>query len=87
MGVEPAEIILTSMENATSIINYRQYLYIRQLYQKLRQRSFLVIGCHGDKSDDDSNASFYEELHHMFNQFPKNHLKHLVKDFKAKSGR
>jgi hypothetical protein len=45
-----------------------------------------VIGCHGDKSDD-SNVSFYEELHHMFNHFHKNHMKHMVKDFKAKLGR
>jgi hypothetical protein len=45
-----------------------------------------VIGHHGDKSND-SKVSFYEELHQMFNQFPKNHMKHLVKDFKAKLGR
>lgn len=83
MGAEPAEMILSSMENGKSIINYRQYLYIQQSYQQLWQWSFLVIGCHGDKSDY-SNVSFYEELHHIFNQFPKNYMKHLIKDFKAK---
>jgi hypothetical protein len=31
--------------------------------------------------------SFYEELKHIFNKFPKHHMKILLRDFKAKVGR
>jgi len=36
-----------------------------------------------DKSDDIKD-SFYEELEHVFNQFPKYHLKILLGDFNTK---
>jgi hypothetical protein len=31
--------------------------------------------------------SFYEELEHVFNTFPKNHMKILLGDFNAKVGK
>jgi hypothetical protein len=40
----------------------------------------------GDKTDDVKD-SFYEELEHVFNQFPKYHVKILAGDFNAKEGR
>jgi hypothetical protein len=39
-----------------------------------------------DKSDD-TKYSFYEELEHVSDQFPKYHKKILLADFNAKGGR
>jgi hypothetical protein len=39
-----------------------------------------------DKYDDIKN-SLYEEIEHVFNQFPRNHTKILVGEFNAKKGR
>jgi hypothetical protein len=36
---------------------------------------------------DGTKDSFYEELEHAFNQFPKQHVKILFGDFKAVLGR
>jgi hypothetical protein len=39
-----------------------------------------------DKTDD-VKGSFYEELKHVFDKFPKYHMKLLFGDFNAKVGR
>jgi hypothetical protein len=39
-----------------------------------------------DKTDDIKD-SLYKELEHVFNQFPKYHMKILIGDFNAKIGR
>jgi hypothetical protein len=36
---------------------------------------------------DDLNDSFHEELEHVFDKFPKYHIKILLGDFNAKVGR
>jgi hypothetical protein len=36
---------------------------------------------------DDTRVSFYKELEHVFDKFPKYHMKILLGDFNAKVGR
>ncbi|KAJ4446465.1 hypothetical protein ANN_13161 [Periplaneta americana] len=43
--------------------------------------------CHQEEKDDYIKDSFYEELEHNFDQFPRYHMKILLGDFKAKVGR
>jgi hypothetical protein len=47
-----------------------------------------VIGCHTPTEDkiDDVKDSFYEKLEHIFEKFPKYHMKILL-NFNAKVGR
>jgi hypothetical protein len=44
----------------------------------------IVMNVHAPSEDksDDTKDSFYEELEHVFNQFPKYHMKILL-DFKV----
>jgi len=46
----------------------------------------IVLNVHAPTEDksDDTKDSFYEELEHVFNQFPKYHMKILLGDFNAK---
>jgi hypothetical protein len=50
---------------------------------------YIVLNVHAPTEDkcDYTKDSFYEEQEHVFNQFPKYHLKILVGDFDAKVGR
>ncbi|KAJ4430139.1 hypothetical protein ANN_22349 [Periplaneta americana] len=41
----------------------------------------------GEEKDDHIKNSFYEELEHTFDQFPRYHMKILLGDFNAKVGR
>jgi hypothetical protein len=45
--------------------------------------NIIVLNVHGD----DVKESFYEELEHVFHQFPRYDMKILVGDFNAKVGR
>jgi hypothetical protein len=63
----------------------------RMLHIIQRVHWFHTIVLHGhapteDKTDDVKD-SFYEELEHIFDKFPKYHLKILSRDFNAKVGR
>ena len=40
-----------------------------------------------EEKNDDWKDSFYDELHKVFNHFPKCHVKVLLGDFSAKLGR
>jgi hypothetical protein len=40
-----------------------------------------------EDKDDDIKDSFYEELEQVFDQFPRYHMKILLRDFNAKVGR
>jgi hypothetical protein len=57
----------------------------------VRGRSFhnTVLDVHLPTMDktDDAKDSFYKELEHVFNVFPKYHVKILLGDFIAKGGR
>jgi hypothetical protein len=49
----------------------------------------IVLNVHAPTEDkiDDMKDRFYEELEHMFDKFPKYHMKILLGDFSAKVGR
>jgi hypothetical protein len=40
-----------------------------------------------EDKDDVTEESFYKQLEHVFDQFPRDHLKILLGDFNAKVGR
>jgi hypothetical protein len=49
----------------------------------------IVLNVHAPTEDktDDVKDSFYEELEHIFNKFPRYHMKILLGDLNAKVGR
>jgi hypothetical protein len=49
----------------------------------------IVLNVHAPAHDkiDDVKDSFYEELEHIFDKFPKYHMEILLRDFNAKVGR
>jgi hypothetical protein len=49
----------------------------------------IVLNVHAPTEDktDDVKGSFYEDLEHVFNKFPKYLMKILLGDFNAKVGR
>jgi hypothetical protein len=60
------------------------------LYIILRGRwCDIVLNVHTptDNKTDDMMERFYEELEHVFDKFPKYHMKILLGDFSAKVGR
>ena len=54
-----------------------------------RWRNIVVVNVHApnEEKTDESKGSFYEELEHVFDYFPKYHMKMLLGDFNAKVGR
>jgi hypothetical protein len=48
----------------------------------------IVLNVHAPTEDktNDVNDSFFEELEHMFGEFPKYHMKILLGDLNAKIG-
>jgi hypothetical protein len=74
-----------------SVVWRVEFLSDRMPYIILRSRWFniIVLDVHDlceDKSDDVKD-SFYEELGHVFDQFPRYEMKILLGDFNAKVGR
>ena len=63
----------------------------RVSYIVLRGRwcNIIVLNVHApsEEKSDDSKDSFYEELDHVFNNFPKYKMKILLGSFNAKLGR
>jgi hypothetical protein len=49
----------------------------------------IVLNVHAPTEDkiDDIKDRFYEELEHVFDKYPKYHMKILLRDFNAKVGR
>jgi hypothetical protein len=49
----------------------------------------IVLNVHASTDDkiDYVRDSFYEELGHMFDNFPKHHMNSLLQDFNAKVGK
>jgi hypothetical protein len=68
-----------------------EFVSDRMPYTVLRGRWFniIVLNVHApsEEKSDDSKDSFYDELDHVFDHFPKYHMKILLGGFNAKSGR
>ena len=54
-----------------------------------RWRNIILVNVHApsEEKSEESKDSFYEELEHVFDHFPKYHMKILLGDFNAKVGR
>jgi hypothetical protein len=65
-----------------------EFVSVRISYKTLRGRwcHIIVLNVHAPREDktDDVKDSFYEELKHMFDKFPKYHMKILLGDFNDK---
>jgi exonuclease III len=74
-----------------SAVKRVEFVSDRMSYIILRGRwcHIVVPNVHAPKEDktDIVKDSFYEELEHVFNKFPKYHMKILLGDFNAKVGR
>jgi exonuclease III len=68
-----------------------EFVSDRMSYIILRGRwcHIIVLNVHAPTEDktDDVKDSFYKELEHVFDKFPKYHMKILLGDFSAKVGR
>jgi hypothetical protein len=68
-----------------------EFVSDRMSYITLKGRwcDIIVLNVHAptDDKDDDIKDSFYEELKHVFDQFPSYHMKILLGDYNAKVGR
>jgi hypothetical protein len=51
--------------------------------------NIIVLNAHAptEEKNGDSKDSFYEELEQVFDYFPKYHVKILLRDFNAKTGK
>jgi hypothetical protein len=74
-----------------SAVKTVEFISDRVLYIALRGRwcKIIVLNEHApsEEKSDDSKDSFYEELEHIFYNFPKYHMKILLEKFNAKVGR
>jgi hypothetical protein len=74
-----------------SAVKRVEFVSDRILYIILRVRwhDIIVLIVHAltDDAIDDVKDSFYEELEHVFNKFPKYLMKILIGDFIARVGR
>jgi hypothetical protein len=72
----------------SSAVNRAEFVSDRMSYIILRSRwcHIIVLNVHAPTEDktDDVKGSFYEELEHVFDKFPKYHMKILLGDFSAK---
>jgi hypothetical protein len=70
--------------------NYKIYSYLAQENTCcIIQYHIIVLNVHAPTEDktDDVKDSFHEELEHVFDKFPKCHMKILLGDFNSKVGR
>jgi hypothetical protein len=74
-----------------SAVKRVEFVSDRMSYIILRGSWFhtIVLIVHAPTEDkiDDVKDSFYEELEHIFDKFPKYHMNILLRDFNAKVGR
>jgi hypothetical protein len=74
-----------------SAVKRVEFVSDKMSYIKLRGRwcHIIVLNVHAPTEDKtgDVKDSFYEELEHVFDKFPKYHIKILLGDFNAKVGR
>ncbi|KAJ4441767.1 hypothetical protein ANN_11625 [Periplaneta americana] len=74
-----------------SAVKKVEFISDRLSYLVLKGRwcDIIVINAHAptEEKDDHIKNSFYEELEHTFDQFPRYHMKILLGDFNAKVGR
>jgi hypothetical protein len=75
--------IISAVKRAEFVSDNMSYIIVRGHW------CHIVLNVHAPTEDktDDVKASFYYELEHMVDKFPKYHMKILLADFNAKVGR
>jgi exonuclease III len=76
--------IISAVKRVEFVSDKMSYIILRG-----RWCHIMVLNVHAPTEDkiDDVKDSFYEELEHVFDKFPKYHMKILLGDFNAKVGR
>jgi hypothetical protein len=76
--------IISAVKRAEFVSNRMSYII-----QRGRWCHIIVLNVHVPTEDktDEVKDSFYDELEHVFDKFPKYHMKILLVDFNAKVGR
>jgi hypothetical protein len=75
--------IISAVKRVEFLSDRMSYIILRGCWCHI-----IVLNVHAATEDktDDVKDSFYEELEHVFNKFPKYHMKILLGDFNAKVG-
>jgi exonuclease III len=84
LGFFVHKTIISAVRRVESVSDRMSYIILRG-----RWCNIIVVNVHApckDKSDDVKD-SFYEELRHVFDRFPRCDIKILLGDFNAKVGR
>jgi hypothetical protein len=76
--------IISAVKRIEIVIDRMSYIILRG-----RWCHIIVLNIHAPTEDktDDVKDSFYKELEHVLDKFPKYHMKILLGDFNAKVGR
>jgi hypothetical protein len=78
-------------QRIVSVVKRTEFISDRMSYIALRGLwcNIIVANMHAqtEEKNDDWKDSFYDELHQVFNHFPKCHVKVLLGDFNTKLGR
>jgi exonuclease III len=76
--------IISAVKRVESVSDKMSHIILRG-----RWCHIIVLNVHVPTEDktDDVKDSFYEEVEHVFDKFPKYHIKILLGDFNAKVGR
>jgi hypothetical protein len=76
--------IISAVKRAEFVSDKMSYII-----QRGRWCHIIVLNVHAPTEDktDEVKDSFYDKLEHVFDKFPKYHMKILLVDFSAKVGR
>jgi exonuclease III len=74
---------ISAVKRVESISDRMSYIILRGCWCDI-----IILNVHAPTEDkiEDIKDRFYEELEHVFDKFPKYHMKILLGDFNAKSG-
>jgi hypothetical protein len=76
--------IISAVKRFEFVSNVMSYIILRRCWSHI-----IVLNIHASTEDktDDVKDSFYEEMEHVFDKFPKSHMKILFGGLNAKVGR
>jgi exonuclease III len=78
------ERIILAVKTVECVSDRMSYIILRGHWCDI-----IILNVHAPTEDkiDDMKVRFYEDLEHVLDKFPENHLKMLLGDFNAKEGR
>jgi exonuclease III len=83
-GIFVPKRIISAVKRAEFVSDRMSYIILRSCWCRI-----IVLEVHAPTEDKigDVKDSFYEELEHVFNKFPKYRMKILLGDFNVKVGK